>query len=102
MTLAADAGAYFLACGHLVDVVAGNALGGLERAHARPKRRTGDAQMHALRIMAVDAGDGMLGVLASFWTFHVIDDLEALKHVAVPELIVDRDHGCVAVQAGAG
>ena len=88
VALAADVGTHLLARGHGIDVVVLHSLRSLQRTNAFHEGRTGDAQLHGLRIVAIDAGHRMLHVLAYLLVGHVgvADDVETLCQVAITQL----------------
>ena len=58
VALGAHVRAHLLVGGIAVDVVVGDALGGLGPLDAVHECRASDPQLHGLRVVAVDAGDG--------------------------------------------
>jgi len=102
VALAADEGAHLLPGGHRVRVVVRDPLRGLERPDPLEEGGAGDAQLHRLRVVTVDAGDRMLEVLPGLAVRHLVEPLEAGEDVAVAEPLVDDVERGVAVRAGAG
>ena len=101
VALPAHIGPHLLAGGVAVHVVGGHSLRGLERRHAFHEPGTRDPQLHRLRVVAVDAGHGVLDQLPRLGVRHLVHGLEALDQVSAPELPVGHIDGAVALHAGA-
>ena len=83
-----------------IDVVVLHALRRLHLLNTFQKTGPGHAQLHRVRIVAIDTRDGMRNQRARLLVFHLIHDLEPLDEIAAAEFLVWHVHGCVAVHAG--
>src|SRR5215213_654914 len=102
VTLPANVGPHLLPRGLLIYVVVLNALRSFQGAHAFYECRTRDAQLHRLRIMAIDTRDRMSDGFTSFEIRHLVQCLEAFDNVAAAELLVCDIRRGMTVDARAG
>src|SRR5690606_22614553 len=99
VALPADERPHLLVRRVAVDVVILDALRRLQRAHPFHERGPRHAERHRLRVVAVDARDGVLDERPGLGVRHGVYLLESLYRVAGPLLDVSRRHGRVAVYA---
>jgi len=92
MTLAADVRTHFLSRRHGVHIVVLNTLGSFQSANPFNESRPGDAQIHCLGIVTVNACDRVLHQFAGFLERQGIDFLETFNEVAVARFFIDGVH----------
>ena len=110
VALPADEGSHFLARGVAIDIVILYALVVLECFDAIDETRPGDAQLHRLGIMAIDAAHRVRNQLISFFVGNVVgllirhgaDFLKAFHDIAFADVAIGWNDRTVAVEAGAG
>src|SRR5690606_9323432 len=96
VALAAHERAHLLPRRVAVHVVAAHALALAQRADPLDEARPRDAQRHGRRLVAVDARDGVLHVLAGLRVGHRVHALEAGDEVAAAHAAVGLVDGRVA------
>src|SRR4029079_15733036 len=83
MALRADKGSQFLTRRHRIHLIVFDAIPSLQCANPFDKRGSRDAELHGVRGMAIDTGNGMLGELSGFRVWQGIHLLKALHHIAL-------------------